>query len=194
MEIGTQIRKYRSAQELSQEELAERIYVTRQTISNWENGKSYPDVHSLLLLSSLFHVSLDQLVKGDIEIMKQEINKEEVAKFNRLSNVFAVLFAACIVAFIPLVVFFKLYGAAIWAAWYLVVLGFAFRIEKLKKSNDIHTYQEIVAFSQGKRLDEIQQQREIGKRPYQNALKFVAGAAVGIVIAAIAVTILELLK
>ncbi len=194
MEIGTQIRKYRSAQELSQEELAERVYVTRQTISNWENGKSYPDLHSLLLLSSLFDVSLDQLVKGDIEIMKQEINKEEVAKFNRLSGVFAVLFAACIVAFIPLVVFLKLYGAAIWAAWYLVVLGFAFRIEKLKKSNDIHTYQEIVAFSQGKRLDEIQQQREIGKRPYQTALKFVAGAAVGIVIAAIAVAVLELLK
>lgn len=194
MEIGTQIRKYRSAQELSQEELAERVYVTRQTISNWENGKSYPDLHSLLLLSSLFHVSLDQLVKGDIEMMKQEINKDEVAKFNRLSSVFAVLFAACIVAFIPLVVFLKLYGVVIWAILYLVVLGFAFRVEKLKKSNDIHTYREIVAFSQGKRLDEIQQQREIGKRPYQNALKFVAGAAVGIVIAAIAVTILELLK
>ncbi len=194
MEIGTQIRKYRSAQELSQEELAERIYVTRQTISNWENGKSYPDLHSLLLLSSLFHVSLDQLVKGDIEIMKQEINKDEVAKFNRLSSVFAVLFAVCIVTFIPLVVFLKLYGAAIWAVGYLVVLGYAFRVEKLKKSNDIHTYQEIVAFSQGKRLDEIQQQREIGKRPYQNALKFVAGAAVGIVIAAIAVALLELLK
>ena len=35
---------------LSQEELAEKIYVTRQTISNWENDKSYPDIHSLLLL------------------------------------------------------------------------------------------------------------------------------------------------
>jgi len=194
MEIGTQIRKYRNAQELSQEELAERVYVTRQTISNWENGKSYPDIHSLLLLSSLFHVSLDQLVKGDIEIMKQEINKEEVAKFNRLSKIFAVLFAACIVAFIPLVVFLKLCGVIIWAILYLVVLGFSFRIEKLKKSNDIHTYQEIVAFSQGKRLDEIQQQREIGKRPYQTALKLLAGAAVGIVVAAITAAILELLK
>lgn len=126
--------------------------------------------------------------------MKQEINKEEVAKFNHLSSVFAILFAVCIVAFIPLVVFLKLYGVVIWAILYLVVLGFAFRVEKLKKSNDIHTYQEIVAFSQGKRLDEIQQQREIGKRPYQTALKLVAGAAVGIVVAAIAVAILELLK
>lgn len=43
---------------LSQEELAEKIYVTRQTISNWENDKSYPDIHSLLLLSSTFHISL----------------------------------------------------------------------------------------------------------------------------------------
>lgn len=40
MEIGTQIKKYRLASELSQEELAEKIYVTRQTISNWENGGS----------------------------------------------------------------------------------------------------------------------------------------------------------
>ncbi len=75
-----------------------------------------------------------------------------------------------------------------------VVLGLAFKVEKLKKSNDIHTYKEIVAFSEGKRLDEIQEQREIGKRPYQTALKVLAGAAVGIVIAAIAVIVIELLK
>mgnify|MGYP005527732507 CR=1 FL=1 len=61
---------------LSQEELAEKIYVTRQTISNWENDKSYPDIHSLLLLSSTFHISLDQLIKGDITTMKEEISKE----------------------------------------------------------------------------------------------------------------------
>lgn len=56
MEISTQIKKYRNAMELSQEDLAEKIYVTRQTISNWENGKNYPDIHSLLLLSSLLSV------------------------------------------------------------------------------------------------------------------------------------------
>ena len=50
--------------DLSQEALAEKVYVTRQTISNWENGKSYPDIHSLLLLSSVFHVTIDQLIKG----------------------------------------------------------------------------------------------------------------------------------
>ena len=63
MELSTQIRKYRTQMNLSQEELAERIYVTRQSISNWENGKNYPDIHSLLLLSTLFCVSVVLLIK-----------------------------------------------------------------------------------------------------------------------------------
>ncbi len=78
MELHTQIKKYRSNLNLSQEELAEKVYVTRQTISNWENNKNYPDIHSLLLLSSIFHISLDQLVKGDIDIMRQEISEAEL--------------------------------------------------------------------------------------------------------------------
>ena len=80
MELSIQIKKYRTELHLSQEELAEKVYVTRQTISNWENEKSYPDIHSLLLLSSLFNVSLDQLIKGDIEKMKEiwkKIEKDE---------------------------------------------------------------------------------------------------------------------
>ena len=51
MELGKQIKKHRQEVQLSQEELAERVYVSRQTISNWENDKSYPDVNSLVLLS-----------------------------------------------------------------------------------------------------------------------------------------------
>ena len=48
MELGNQIKKYRSELQISQEQLADRIYVSRQTISNWENEKSYPDVNSLI--------------------------------------------------------------------------------------------------------------------------------------------------
>ena len=78
MELGNQIKSHRAALSLSQEELAEKVYVTRQTVSNWENNKSYPDIHSLLLLSALFDVSLDQLIKGDLETMKQEVNAADV--------------------------------------------------------------------------------------------------------------------
>ncbi len=189
MEISTQIKKYRNEMKFSQEELAEKIYVTRQTISNWENEKSYPDIHSLLLLSSLFNVSLDQLIKGDIEIMKKEINKAEVAEFNWFSKIFSVLFIISIIVFVPLLVFLRIYGVIIWAILYLITLGFGIKVEKLKKKNELHTYKEIVAFSEGKCLDEIQKQREIGKRPYQAILKPLMGAAVGIIIAAIALMI-----
>jgi hypothetical protein len=189
VEISTQIKKYRNEMKFSQEELAEKIYVTRQTISNWENEKSYPDIHSLLLLSSLFNVSLDQLIKGDIEIMKKEINKAEVAEFNWFSKIFSVLFIISIIVFVPLLVFLRIYGVIIWAILYLITLGFGIKVEKLKKKNELHTYKEIVAFSEGKCLDEIQKQREIGKRPYQAILKPLMGAAVGIIIAAIALMI-----
>ena len=74
MELNNQIKRYRTDMDLSQEALAEKVYVTRQTISNWENGKSYPDIHSLLLLSSVFHVTIDQLIKGDVKIMKEVIS------------------------------------------------------------------------------------------------------------------------
>ena len=194
MEISTQIKKYRNAMELSQENLAEKIYVTRQTISNWENGKSYPDIHSLLLLSSLFDISLDQLIKGDIEIMKKEINKADVAEFNWFSKIFSILFIVSMIAFVPLIVFLRIYGAVIWSVLYLITLGFGIKVEKLKKNNDLHTYREIVAFSEGKCLDEIQKQREIGKRPYQAVLKPIMGAAIGIIIVVISLIVMELRK
>ena len=80
MELGKQIRKYRQEAQLSQEELAERIYVSRQTVSNWENDKSYPDVNSLVILSETFHISLDKLIKGDLDMMKEYAPDE----YNRL--------------------------------------------------------------------------------------------------------------
>ena len=66
MELGNRIKQYRAARGWSQDDLAEKAYVSRQTISNWENDKSYPDLQSLLLLGSLFGLSLDQLVKGTV--------------------------------------------------------------------------------------------------------------------------------
>ena len=62
MELGNQIKKYRSELQISQEQLADRIYVSRQTISNWENEKSYPDVNSLVLLSEVFQTFIDKLI------------------------------------------------------------------------------------------------------------------------------------
>lgn len=71
MNLSKQIANLRKQKQISQEGLAEKIYVSRQTISNWERGKSYPDIHNLLLLSVYFDVSLDYLVKGDLKMIKR---------------------------------------------------------------------------------------------------------------------------
>lgn len=184
MEIGNQIRKYRADLSLSQEELAEKIYVTRQTVSNWENAKSYPDIHSLLLMSALFGVSLDELIKGDVEKMKTEINKDNIRKFNRYSIIYTLLFVLMVAAVIPLVYFLGIYGIITELVIMILALISSFKVEKLKKEFDIQTYKEITAFCEGKTLDEISRQREIGKRPYQKILLTLASAALGWGIAA----------
>lgn len=180
MELGKQIKNCRQEANLSQEELAERVYVSRQTISNWENDKSYPDVHSLVLLSEIFQISLDKLIKGDIERMREEIKKEEVTKLNRYGMIYTVLFVVMLVSVVPLVMWLGNLGFIPWGFIFAVTMYFALKVEKIKKDNDIQTYKEIVAFAEGKRLDEIQKQREIAKRPYQKILLVLGSAAVAL--------------
>lgn len=170
MEISKQIKKHRLDAELSQEELAEKIFVTRQTISNWENNRSYPDINSLILLSSFFDISLDILVKGDLEEMKEEIKLEDIQQFNRDSKIYTALLVALVLSAAPLLFYLHRLGIVLWAALWSVSMYFAYRVDKQKKAHDIQTYREIVAFSEGQRLDEIQKNREIGKRPYQKVL------------------------
>lgn len=170
MELGKQIKKHRQEVQLSQEELAERVYVSRQTISNWENDKSYPDVNSLVLLSETFQISLDNLIKGDIEVMKDVIQKEEIEKMNRYGKIYTILLITTAVSAVPLFKLLGVWALIPWGIIWGISMYFAFMLEKIKKDNDVQTYKEIVAFSEGQLLDDIQKQREIGKRPYQKIL------------------------
>ena len=182
MELNEQIKKYRTEMNLSQEELAEKIYVTRQSVSNWENGKTYPDIHSLLLLGSLFGISLDQLVKGDIEIMKKEIKEAEIIKMKRYGRTYALMLITTAVSAVPLIMWLGVWAFIPWGIIWAISMYFAFKVEKVKKDNDVQTYKEIVAFSEGKRLDDIQKQREIGKRSYQKILLVIGSAAVTLIV------------
>lgn len=187
MELGKQIKKYRTGANLSQEELADKIFVSRQTISNWENDKNYPDIKSLVLMSEVFRVSLDNLIKGDLEKMKKEIDTQEHAKFQKDSVIFTVLFIALLIVPVPLVMLWKWFGMALYLCLFGIGMTFAVRIEKYKKKYDIQTYKEIVAFTDGKSLTEIEKAREEGKRPYQQAL-LATGSAVLVVIIALIMT------
>lgn len=182
MEIGNHIKKYRNDLGLSQDELAQKVYVSRQTISNWENDKSYPDIESLSLLSEIFGVSIDILVRGDIGKMKERINEVDRKEFERLGNIFSVLFIIVIVSIIPFVYFLNNIGILMWIMLYIITMYFAVKVEKFKKQFDIQTYREIIAFTEGQSLDEISKARESGKRPYQKAMLVVATAFITVIV------------
>ena len=77
MNIGNQISTIRKEQQLTQEQFGALFHVTRQTVSNWENEKSYPDLQMLIDISNQFEISLDTLIKEDSKMVKT-IDKERV--------------------------------------------------------------------------------------------------------------------
>ena len=192
MELGNQIKKYRGELNMSQDVLAEKIYVSRQTVSNWENEKSYPDVNSLIRLSEVFSVSLDQLIKGDVEEMKTLISEEEKNEYKRMANIYSVMFVVAIIIPFPLAYFFKWIGIAIYAIYYVATFAVALRVEKLKSKLNIHTYKEIVAFYEGKKLDEIESAKEEAKRPYQSILLIIGSGLLTLLVAFIFYMIIKM--
>ena len=93
MEIGTKLREARMTADLTQEQAAEHLMVSRQTMSNWENNKTYPDIVSVIKMSELYGVSLDRLLKGEdgapaatyVEYLEEATNVVKNKK--KLSNV-----------------------------------------------------------------------------------------------------------
>lgn len=83
MTIGQKLKQARIEKGYSQEELAEKANVSRQTISNWETGKTYPDIVSVLFLSELYNLSLDSLLKGDGAMLNHLEESTNVVKSNK---------------------------------------------------------------------------------------------------------------
>lgn len=176
MQLGKHIKQLRHEKSLSQEKLAEMVYVSRQTISNWKCDKSYPDINSLVLLSQVLDVTIDQLIKEDIEMMEEQINQDDIRKFGYLSNIFAVMMLITIITPIPLVHYLSYLGLGIWLLIFAATFYISILAEKEKKRLNIQTYKEILSFMDGKQLDKINQAREEGKRPYQKIIyAFVVG-------------------
>ena len=185
MELGKRIRDYRSSFNLNQDELAVKMFVSRQTISNWENGKSYPDIQSLLLLSTLFEVSIDQLVKGDVEKMQEIINEQDVSQMKSYGKAMVLCIVVLTLAFGPLYLLTGLWSLTPVAVLIIVIFYFAIKLTKIQKDNDVSTYKEILYFMNGRTLDEASKQQEIGKRPYQAVAIIIAVAAIAFAVSLI---------
>lgn len=79
-QLAQKIRVLRTAKNLSQDELAEKLYISRQAVSKWENGEATPDIDKLVQLAEIFGVSLDYLVLG--KDPEKEIVVEQRGKMN----------------------------------------------------------------------------------------------------------------
>ena len=80
MIIGEQLRDARQKHQLSQEQIAEMLGVSRQTISNWETSRSYPDIERVMRLAEIYHLSLDELLRGDQQMVKTWMAETNVVR------------------------------------------------------------------------------------------------------------------
>lgn len=110
MDIGNKLQQSRTQSGLTQEQVAEALGISRQTVSNWENEKTYPDIRSVVILSDLYQVSLDYLLKGkDTPVSSDYLNYLEEStntvksriKFSKLLLLLSYLFiwAISLIAF-----------------------------------------------------------------------------------------------
>jgi transcriptional regulator with XRE-family HTH domain len=140
MGIEKKLKNARENANLTQEQVAQSIMVSRQTVSNWENGKSLPDIVSIVKLSSVYKMSIDELL-GDDERLQQKIEKDaNIAKTNR-----TVILATATVSLIAIAVYIIsifvggefLYFCENAIKWVLVVIGMVFAITYLINNNKL---------------------------------------------------------
>lgn len=175
MNISEQIKANRKRISASQEELAERVYVSRQTISSWENGKSYPDLQSLLLLSEIFSLSLDELIKGDVE----EMNEKLTSEYMKWGSYAMMLFFVLMVSMVPFVKRVSPYFMVPLVIFAVLMIGASLLVEREKKIHQVETYEEIVAFMEGRKPESSDPLWRKKKRRTETIYKILSGILLG---------------
>lgn len=121
MKIGVKLKEARLQAGLTQENVAEEIQVTRQTISNWETEKSFPDIVSVIKLSTLYNIILDKLLKGDEEMIEHLEKSTNIVKSNQKLII-------AIIANVMMIIAFILFNGLIISNQYLIMGGSALGI------------------------------------------------------------------
>ena len=196
MELAGQIRRLRTERGLLQDDLAAAVYVSRQTVSSWENDKTYPDVQSLVLLSQLFDVSIDELIQGDVAVMRRTV-EEDSRKMRWLSGVVLVAMVLAVAFFVGLAVAWRdptgignlakgeVAGVAVFLPLYAIGMAAAVWVERIKRRHDLVAYREIVAFANGEPMGDDERQGHGFARKHPTAavaMKFAFCAAAGAVV------------
>ena len=97
--VGENIKKMRKKLKITQDELAEKLSVTRQAVSNWENGKTEPDIETLTNISQIFDISIDELVDGIPKGIKELRGKKSHLYIGISFTVFYVISSLLMIVF-----------------------------------------------------------------------------------------------
>lgn len=133
MDLGKKIIAMRNEKNLSQEQLAEKLNVTRQTISNWENGKFYPDIDSLVNLSKFFNVSLDNLLCYDDKVLDYLKDSTDIVKSNKNILYAVLLNILLIIAFVIIGIIFNESTSIIIIIFTVSIISFSFLFYQIIK-------------------------------------------------------------
>lgn len=92
MIFGERLKKEREKRNWSQNDLAERIHVSRQSVSKWETGKNYPSIEVIIHLSDLFGITIDELLRSDEELKEKVIRDSKQLAYPKLKGMFDIIF------------------------------------------------------------------------------------------------------
>jgi len=175
MNIGKKLAGLRRSFKLSQDELANKLHVSRQTISNWETGKTYPDINSLVMLSDIFDLSLDELIREDLPLMKNRILQNKIRWLSIGSISLIVLTYLCLfVLKYSLVLGSLLVGAS--TVYGLVLI---FRFIKTTNSVNLKTFTQVINYLKDTPTDSESTSKKT------TLLQYILGALLGITFGAI---------
>lgn len=186
MELARRIKEHRARLGMSQADLARALFVTRQTISNWETSRTYPDAQSLLLMSGLFGVSVDSLLKEDSQEMREALAAGS-RKMNRLGAVMAAFGLAC-AAWVVVGIALDWDTALIAvpaAALFAPAMCAAFLVDKTRHDNQLFAYQSVQAFLAGEdpdvsnRYNQRAREHWVARRVAQTVLFIILGLCCG---------------
>ncbi|MHC5229196.1 helix-turn-helix domain-containing protein [Enterococcus sp. LJL99] len=135
MSISEKIKVLRIEKEWSQKKLAEMLNVSSQAISNWERGQSYPDISNIIQLSDLFDVTLDELIKEDINFKEELLHKKVEKKISVYLSSFILIFFLGIFGYFTYNAFKSNFEEINYFALSVSLLGIINFIKEIKKNS-----------------------------------------------------------
>lgn len=141
--LSEKLKFYRNHSKMTQDSLSEKLGVSRQTISNWETGKNYPDIYNIISICTLYEIDIQDLIQDDIPIM---IKKTIIYDKRKAIYLYSISMMITFILFLFFLINIKNDSFLYFFLSSISLILFIFisaKLEMLKKALEISTHQEI---------------------------------------------------